>query len=119
MMQIKYSFVPDSDELNKIRFEGMKGSEHCATVKDALRLLQIENPAAVFAANMKRGMYDCTPDRFIFREAAVTNYISELWHYDEDEEMLKDLNVLTLLANSLALNIKLARRLKLIDEDFD
>lgn len=116
MMQIKFSFIPDSDELHKIKFEGMKGSECCSTVKDALRLLQIENPAAVFAANYKRGMYDCTPDRFIARDAAVINYISELWHQEDDGEMIKFVNVVTLLANSLALNIKLARELKLIDD---
>lgn len=118
MMQVKYNFVPESDELYKIRFEGMKGTEHCATVKDALRLLQIENPAASFANNMKRGMYDCTPDRFIARDAAVTNYISELWHQEDDDEMIKFVNVLTLLANSLALNVKLAKELQLI-EDID
>lgn len=118
MMQIKYSFVPESDELYKIKFEGMKGTEHCATVKDALRLLQIENPSVTFSNNMKRGMYDCTPDRFIARDATVTNFISELWHQEEDNEMIKFVNVVTLLANSLALNVKLAKELKLI-EDID
>lgn len=43
-------------------FEGLDGTESVTSVKDALRLLKIRNPAVNFANAAKHGAYDDVSD---------------------------------------------------------
>ena len=112
MMQMKYSFEPDSNILHKVSFTGLSGGEGCRTVKEALNKLQIENPAKTFANNMKRGTYNTVPQSLVEREAFVINDISEIWKFEGDDELQAEMNCLSLLANALTHIVKLQQELE-------
>lgn len=114
-MKIEFHFHPDTNELSYISFSGLTGSESCFSVKEAVSKLQIENPAKTFADRYKSGGYEHMTEALIARDAEVCNAISELWKYTPEAELLPNMNVMQLLANSLRMNAILLP--KLSEED--
>ena len=90
--------------MEHITFTGLNGNEFTGNVKTALDLLKIESPAVTFAARVKAGEYDDTPEDEYVRAVNAVDFMSSLWSYpDERESDFKqgELNVLMLLANAL------------------
>ena len=73
--------------------------------------MSITNPAKQFAYTMKSGGFNNMSEEDVKRIAYAVNIIADLWHYEDSEKALPILNPLTLLANSLIMNIKLRKRI--------
>ena len=94
----------ENSSMEHITFTGLNGNEFTGNAKSALDLLKIENPAVTFAARVKAGEYDDTPEDEYVRTVNAVDFMSSLWCYpDERESDFKqgELNVLMLLANAL------------------
>ena len=68
-MELIYEFDP-SQRIVNTRFEGLDGTESVTSVKDALCLLKIRNPAVKFAETVQSGGYNDTSDAEYERKAA-------------------------------------------------
>lgn len=105
-MELVYDVADDGSIVNA-RFEGRTGSEPVTSLKQALGLLQVKNPAVVFTQDAKDGVYDHVPDRDYYRMLNAVDTISVLWRYEGDQPEGKStrpsLNVLMLLANAIEL----------------
>ena len=86
-----------------------KGNERPATLRDALKLISIENPARAFARLYKSGVLQ---ENYSEDEcesiAEITNLLADLWQYtvkqDTDgKDMRPYMNPLHLLCNSFML----------------
>lgn len=86
-----------------IRFEGLNGCEHVTSVKEALGLLQVENPTVTFIRKAEAGLYDNMAKEEYEKLLTIIETVSTLWQYKDEPEgsMRHDMNVLTLLANAL------------------
>mgnify|MGYP001030005435 CR=1 FL=1 len=60
-MELIYEFDP-SQRIVNARFEGLDGTESVTSVKDALCLLKVRNPAVKFAETVQSGGYNDTSD---------------------------------------------------------
>ncbi|MDE6995922.1 MAG: hypothetical protein K2P41_16150 [Lachnospiraceae bacterium] len=90
--------------LANIGFHGLDGTESVTSIKDALRLLKIRNPAVNFAEAAKHGAYNDVPDAEYKRMLDTITFISELWRYPDEPgegEQKCEINVLMLLANAI------------------
>lgn len=90
--------------LADVGFHGLDGTESVASIKDALRLLKIRNPAVNFANAVKHGAYDDVPDAEYKRMLDTMTFISELWRYPDDPgeaPQKSEMNALMLLANAI------------------
>ena len=109
-MELKYD-VTDDGKIVHARFNGLDGCEHVTSVKQALELLQVENPAVTFTKAAKSGLYDRTPDREYYRMLSAVEAISLLWRYEGDQPKDKStqsrMNVMTLLANAIEMISKM------------
>ena len=105
-MELKYD-VTDDGKIVHARFNGLDGCEHVTSVKQALELLQVENPAVIFTQDAKNGVYDHISDKEYYRMLSAVEAISLLWRYEGDQPKDKStqpsLNVLMLLANAVEL----------------
>lgn len=105
-MELSYEMCEDGSVINA-RFEGLNGCEHITSVKQALTMLKVQNPAVDFANAAKAGMYDAVSDEEYARMLSAVECISLLWRYDGDEPADKstraEMNVLMLLANAIEL----------------
>lgn len=105
-MKLKYDVADDGSIVNA-HFDGLTGCEPVTTLKQALTLLQIKNPALVFTEDAKAGVYDHVPDKDYYRLLAAVESISILWRhagdYSEGKPTQPSLNPLTLLANAVEL----------------
>lgn len=109
-MELKYELDGDGNIVNA-RFEGLTGCESVTSIKQALGLLQVENPAVTFTKAAKSGLYDRTPDREYYRMLSAVEAISLLWRYEGDQPKDKStqsrMNVMTLLANAIEMISKM------------
>ena len=90
--------------LTNVRFDGLTGTEPVTSVKEALSLLKIRNPATTFAEAVSSGTYDNTTDTEYKRMLETVKYTSTLWRYpgEPEETPLKyEINALMLLAAAL------------------
>lgn len=90
--------------LANVEFHGLDGTESVTSIKDALRLFKIRNPAVNFAEAVKHGAYNDVPDAEYKRMLDTMTFISELWRYPDEpgEAPAKyEMNVLMLLANAI------------------
>lgn len=105
-MELKYD-VTDDGKIVHARFNGLDGCEHVTSVKQALELLQVENPAIIFTREAKSGLYDHISDAEYYKLLDIVDTISILWRYEGDQSEGKStqpsLNPLTLLANAIEL----------------
>lgn len=109
-------FRPFGLPLTNVQFEGFDGWESARTVKDAVDLMLVDNPAKTFAQKMKGGAYENAPEACVAREAQVVNILSELWKYPNDKNTnAPTLNVMMLLANALTL---IAQNVEYFDDYF-
>lgn len=102
-MVIEYE-LNENGCMEHINFTGLNGNEFTGNIKSALELLKIESPAVTFAAHVKAGEYDDTPNDEYDRIVNAVDFMASLWCYpDERESDFKqgELNVLMLLANAL------------------
>lgn len=76
-MELIYEFDP-SQRIVNARFEGLDGTESVTSVKDALCLLKIRNPAVKFAETVQSGGYNDTSDAEYERMLNTLEFISGL-----------------------------------------
>ncbi len=87
-----------------VRFDGLDGAEDVTSVKEALGLLKIRNPAVTFSEDVHRGAYDKVPDAAYNRMLETIKYLSSLWYYTGepgDAKPKSEMNALMLLANAI------------------
>ncbi len=87
-----------------VRFDGLDGSEDVTSVKEALGLMKIRNPAVTFSEDIHRGAFDKVPDAEYDRMLETIKYISSLWYYagePEDDKPKYEMNALMLFANAI------------------
>lgn len=105
-MELKYDVNSDGIIINA-QLEGLTGCEHVMSLKQALELLQVKNPAVIFMKDVKDGVYDHFPDAEYNRMLTAVEAISLLWRCEGDQPEGKStrpsLNVLMLLANAVEL----------------
>lgn len=105
-MELKYDVNSDGIIVNA-QFDGLTGCERVSSLKQALELLQVKNPAVIFTQDAKNGVYDHISDKEYYRMLSAVEAISLLWRYEGDQPKDKStqpsLNVLMLLANAVEL----------------
>ncbi len=104
-MELSYEVAEDGS-LTNIRFAGLDGRECVSSVKGALGLLKITNPAVTFTARCKAGLYDNISDAEYDRLRKTIESVSLLWQYgDNPDGGLTEyaMNPLMLLANAIEL----------------
>ena len=105
-MELKYD-VNSGGIIVNAHFDGLTGCERVSSLKQALELLQVENPAVIFTQDAKNGVYDHISDKEYYRMLSAVEAISLLWRYEGDQPKDKStqpsLNVLMLLANAVEL----------------
>lgn len=102
-MDLVFDFDGQQSIVNA-RFDGLDGSESVTSVKDALALLKIRNPAINFAEAVRSGAYDKVSDAEYHRMLETIEFIQKLWRYTdepEDAPTKYEMNPLMLLANAL------------------
>ena len=90
--------------LTRVRFDGLTGTESVTSVKGALDLLKIRNPATTFAEAVQALKYDNVPDEEYIRMLETIKFLSTMWRYTDDPgdaPQKYEMNVLMLLANAL------------------
>lgn len=92
--------------LHNVRFEGegLDGSEEVTSLKQALGLLKIRNPAKTFSETVRGGAFDDMTDEEFKRMLDTVKFISSMWCYmDEPGETPPkyEMNALMLLANAI------------------
>lgn len=114
-MELIYDVTSDGSVINA-HFAGLTGCEPVTSIKQALKLLQIENPAIVFTKSAKAGVYDHISDAEYYRMLDTVECIALLWRYDgdtpEDKSTQQSMNALTLLANAIELISQLHAQLR-------
>ncbi len=97
--------------LHNVRFEGegLDGSEEVTSLKQALGLMKIRNPAATFRDALQALKYDDMTDMEYGRLLEHVKWLSTLWRYPDDPKDAQqkyEMNALMLLANALELLCK-------------
>lgn len=110
-MEMIYKFSADNT-LKGITFKGLTGTEPVSSAKEAVQILSITNPAKQFADRMKADSFNGVPEYEIDRLAKTANMLSSLWTPEGENLAVATLNPLSILANSLVLNVKLWKELK-------
>lgn len=87
-----------------VHFDGLSGCEKVTSVKQAVGLMKIRNPATTFAEAVKALEYDDVADEEYVRMLSTIKFISSMWCYkDEPGEAPQryEMNALMLLANAI------------------
>lgn len=115
-MKLSYKFNPDAT-IREVEFTGCHGLERAGTLKEALGILQIENPAPSFMQEARAGMFHSTPYAQLDRYATTIGHISWLFRYPNEpltSPPRPQMNALALLANAITeiarLNVLLRRQ---------
>ncbi|MBD5097986.1 MAG: hypothetical protein HDT35_00205 [Clostridiales bacterium] len=102
-MDLLFDFDNHQGIIN-VRFDGLIGLERVTSVKEALGLLKIRNPAINFSKAARGGAYDDMTDEAYKRMLDTVKFISSMWCYmDEPGEapQRSEMNALMLLANAI------------------
>ena len=109
-MELKYDVNSDGIIVNA-HFNGLTGCERVSSLKQALELLKVENPALIFMKDVKDGVYDHFTDADYNRMLSAVEAISLLWRYEGDlpegKTTQPSMNVMTLLANAIEMISKM------------
>lgn len=110
-MKMNYRFTKDF-YMEDISFEGLSGQEFAGSLKEALGILKIENPAAGLLEDIKKGRYKNGELEPVLEAVKL---ISSLWHDPEKEPSEggeKERNIIMLLAAAIELISRLQAELK-------
>ncbi|MDE7172491.1 MAG: hypothetical protein K2O11_11565 [Oscillospiraceae bacterium] len=102
-MELLFDFDSHQGIIN-VHFHGLDGTEPVTSIKEALNLLKIRNPAKTFSEAVRNGAYNDVPDAEYKRMLETIKYISSMWCYmDEPGEAPQkgEMNALMLLANAI------------------
>ncbi len=102
-MKLSYTFNKDG-AIRDVEFTGCTGAEAVDNVKEALKVLRLENPGPAFYELVKRGDYNEVPDEEYYQVLATVKCLSRLFRYPDDPKDASargEMNVLILLANAL------------------
>lgn len=102
-MELLFDF-DNHQGISNVRFDGLDGFERVTSVKEALGLLKISNPAKTFSEAVRGGAYDDVPDAEYKRMLETVKYISSMWCYMDDPgeaPQRSEMNALMLLANAI------------------
>ena len=95
--------------LHNVRFEGLDGSEEVTSLKQALGLMKIRNPAVTFKEAVQALKYDDMTDEEYARMLEAVKFLSSVWRYPDDPKDAQqkyEMSALMLLANALELLCK-------------
>lgn len=67
--------------LHNVRFDGLGGSEEVSSLKQALSLMKIRNPAVTFKEAVQALKYDDMTDEEYGRMLEHLKFLSTLWRY--------------------------------------
>lgn len=104
-MELTYAFNKNCCIAN-VSLDGLDGCEQVASVKEALNMMKIKNPAITFADHAKAGMYNDVSDEDYQRMLNTVKCVSSLWQYrdaPEDTRPKSEMNALMLLVNAVEL----------------
>lgn len=104
-MELAYKFAQDGT-ISNVHFEGLDGCEPVRSVKEALDLMRIVNPAVAFAEDTRAGRYNDVSDEDYKLMLDAVKCVSSLWQYQgamPDKKKEFQMNPLMLLANAVEL----------------
>ncbi len=110
--------VFDFDEgcsMTSVRFDGLDGCEPVTSVKEALGMMKIKNPAVSFSYDAMNGLYNDVSDEEYQQMLDTVKCVSSLWQHKDAPEGSSaqyEMNVLTLLSNAIELVSELNTRLR-------
>ena len=107
-MKMNYSFTKDFC-MKDVTFEGLSGQEFAGSLKEALGILKIENPAAGLREDLKKGRYNDEELEPVIE--AVRLISSERGSSPKGEE---EMNILMLLAAAFEMISRLHAALKCV-----
>lgn len=102
-MELLFDF-DERQGLTNVRFSGLDGTENVTSIKQALSLLKIRNPASTFRDAAECMMYNDVSDEEYSRMLNTIKFLRELWRYPDEsgEAPAKyEMNALMLLANAI------------------
>ncbi len=113
-MELVYEF-DQNGAMTDAHFEGLDGCEQVSSVKEALSLMKIRNPAVSFSEGAKAGVYNDVPDEEYQPMFQAVKCVSSLWRYKDAPEGSPnqlEMNALMLLANAVELVSRLNAQLR-------
>ena len=99
-MEIKYEITHDFS-IDQVEFVGLTGNEHVFSVKEALEYLKVENPGHAFAESVKNGATNELNDEEYEELLSTTRCITGLFRLSDEDETMREMNVLMLLRNAI------------------
>lgn len=84
-MKMNYRFTEDFC-MEDVSFEGLSGKEFAGSLKEALSILKVENPAVDLLEDLKKG---CYKDGELEPALEAVKLISSLWHDPEKKPSAK------------------------------
>ena len=117
-MKLRYEFNEDGT-IQGAAFAGCSGQERAGNVKEALRVLQVDNPIVAFREAVQRGKYSDLSDEEYDQRLASIRCVSDLFHFPDDPPDAKaqrQMNVLSLLANAITKLVELDAALRRYEE---
>lgn len=113
LMKMNYSFTKDFC-MKDVTFEGLSGQEFAGSLKEALGILKIENPAVGLREDLKKGRYN---DEELEPVIEAVRLISSIWQDPERGSSPKgeeEMNILMLLAAAFEMISRLHAALKCV-----
>ncbi len=108
-MRLRYEFNEDGT-IRDAGFTGCSGLERAGNIKEALRVLHMDNPISAFREAVQRGKYSDLSDEEYDQRLASIRCLSDLFHFPDDPPDAKaqrQMNVLSLLANAITKLVEL------------
>lgn len=109
-MKLHYNFNQDAT-IRDVELVGCSGLERVSNTKEAVYILQLENPIIGFTEAIRRGAYTEKSDEEYDQLLASIQCLASLFRYPDDPPDAKNrcqMNVLTLLTNAIT---------KLVEQD--
>lgn len=102
-MELKFDYSESGRVIN-LRFEGLTGCEQVSSVKEALNVMQIKNPAIAFTQDVRAGLFDSMPEQAFEQMLGDVGRVARLWRNLEeqtDKPTRQQINPLALLLNAM------------------
>jgi len=104
-MEMKYTVNPDFT-ISDVEFAGLTGDEHIFSLKESLAYLMLENPGIAFAEGVKNGATNELDDDEYAELLSTIRCVTGLFRYGDEDESLREMNVLMLLRNAITELVK-------------
>ena len=111
-MRLKFTFAEDYS-ITDAYFDGLDGYEPITSLKEALNMMKIENPAVSFSDDFRNGVYGDVSGEERRQMRNTVKCISSLWQYKDVPEGISaqyEMSVLMLLINAVELISRLNAR---------